>query len=155
LSGGCPVLQTERNFVVDPLNRHNLYLGLENHPEKSAQELMDKIGDGEGGRIGATVDTGWFATQAHDVVGPIKQLRGRIFQVHLKDVLAHPSDQNVGWGNGIVPMKEVVDALRAMDYQGSYSVEIHSLDHDPTAELRAAGQMLREWLGIKALKSPL
>lgn len=73
----------------------------------------------------------------------------------MKDVLAEPSDQNVGWGNGIVPMKECVDALREMGYDGLYSVEIHSVDHDPTSELEAAGQMLREWLGIQADITPL
>ena len=39
---------------------------LENHPEKTAAELLEKIGDGGEGRIGATVDTGWFGTQGYD-----------------------------------------------------------------------------------------
>lgn len=155
LSGGCPLLAEDRAFVVKTLKEYDLLLGLENHPEKSAQELLDQIGDDGDGRIWATIDTGWFATQAGDVVGPIQELEGRILQVHLKDVLESPADQNVGWGDGIVPMKACVDALRKMGYDGLYSVEIHCIDHDPTAELEAAGQLLREWLGIELDVEPL
>lgn len=149
LSGGCPVLRKERAFVIEMLHAHDLYLGLENHPEKSAQAMLDQIGDGGGGRIGTTVDTGWYATQAGDVVRVIEQLQGHIFHIHLKDVLANEADRNVGFGQGIVPMRECVDALRRMNYTGDYSVEIHSLDHDPTSELEEAGQLVRAWLGMQ------
>ncbi len=155
LSGTCPLLLTDRAFVIETLKQYDLYLGWENHPEKSAQETLDIVGDGGDGRIGTTIDTGWYATQAGDVVHAIKQLRGRIFQVHLKDVLSEPSDQNVGWGDGIVPMKACVDALIEMGYDGLYSVEIHSVDHDPTAELEVAGRLLREWLGLQSNVHPL
>lgn len=79
LSGGCPVLKQERAFVIDTLHEYDLYLGLENHPEKSAQETLDQIRDDGGGRLGTTIDTGWYATQAGDVVRAIKELRGHIF----------------------------------------------------------------------------
>jgi sugar phosphate isomerase/epimerase len=149
LSGACPVLRTERAFVIEMLHTYDLYLGLENHPEKSAQAMLDQIGDGGGERIGTTVDTGWYATQAGDVVRVIEQLQGHIFHIHLKDVLANEADRNVGFGQGIVPMRECVDALRRMNYGGDYSVEIHSLDHDPTSELEEAGQLVRAWLGMQ------
>lgn len=148
LSGGCPVFKRERAFVIEMLEKYDLYLGLENHPEKSAQAMLDQIGDGGKRRVGTTVDTGWYATQAGDVVRVIEQLRGHILHIHLKDVLANEADKNVGFGQGIVPMQECVNTLRRMGYTGDYSVEIHSLDHDPTAELEEAGQMVREWLGM-------
>jgi sugar phosphate isomerase/epimerase len=155
LSGTLPLLEKDRAFVVDSLHKYDLYLGWENHPEKSAQEVLDIVGDSAGGRIGTTIDTGWYGTQSGNVVREIKALRGHIFQVHLKDVLSEPSDQNVGWGDGIVPMQECVQTLQAIGYDGLYSVEIHSIDHDPTSELEAAGQLLRGWIGMSTDIAPL
>lgn len=152
LSGTCPVLRTERAFVVDKLDEYDLYLGLENHPEKSAQEMFDQIGDGAHGRIGTTVDTGWYASQAHEVVGMIEQLGKHILNIHLKDVIptagqdGQTEDRNVGYGQGIVPLKECVRALKRIGYAGDYSVEIHSVDHDPTIELVEGLRLVRKWI---------
>lgn len=147
LSGGCPVLRQERAFVIEMLEKYDLRLGVENHPEKSAQEMLDQIGDGAHGRIGTTVDTGWYATQAPDVVQTIQELGSHILHIHLKDVLAGGPDLNVGLGTGIVPMQACVRALQNTGYTGDYSIEIHSLDHDPTGELAAALPLVRGWIG--------
>lgn len=146
LSGGCPVLRKERAFVVEMLEKYDLRLGIENHPERSAQEMLDQVGDGANGRIGTTVDTGWYATQAPDVVRAIQELGKYIFHIHLKDVLAGGPDLNVGLGKGIVPMEACVRALQRAGYTGDYSVEIHALDHDPTTELAEGLVLVREWL---------
>jgi len=147
LSGGCPILRLERAFVSEMLEKYDLILGLENHPEKSAQAMLDQIGDGANGRIGTTVDTGWYATQAGDVAGVIEKLRGHIVHVHLKDVLrGAEADRNVGYGQGIVPLEACVRALQRIGYAGDYSVEIHSLDHDPTQELAEGLRSARRWL---------
>ena len=146
LSGGIPVLRKERAFVAEMLEKYDLLLGVENHPERSAQELLDQVGDGGNGRIGATVDTGWFATQSPDVVRAIEELGKHVFHIHLKDVMAGGPDLNVGIGKGIVPMEACVRALQRNGYTGDYSVEIHSLDHDPTQELGEALPLVRGWL---------
>jgi sugar phosphate isomerase/epimerase len=147
LSGACPMLRSERAFVIEMLEQYDLYLGLENHPEKSSQAMLDQIGDGAAGRIGTTVDTGWYATQAGDVVRVIEQLGNHIIHVHLKDVLGGgESDRNVGYGRGIVPLEACVRALKRIGYRGDYSVEIHSLDHDPKDELAEGLRLVRGWL---------
>lgn len=146
LSGGCPVFRTERAFVIEMLDKYDLLLGLENHPERSAQEMLDQIRDDGHGRVGATVDTGWFATQAPDVVKAIEELGKHIFHIHLKDVARGGPDLNVGLGKGIVPLEACVRALQRTGYTGDYSVEIHSLDHDPTQELREGLLLVRAWL---------
>ncbi len=146
LSGACPVLKTERAFVVEMLDKYDLRLGIENHPERSAQAMLDQVGDGAQGRIGTTVDTGWYATQSPDAVKTISELGKHIFHIHLKDVLAGGPDLNVGLGKGIVPMEQCVRALQQTGYTGDYSVEIHSLDHDPRQEAREALPLVRSWV---------
>src|SRR5207253_2471926 len=91
LGGGTSMLTKDRTFVLDTLKRYGLRLGIENHPEKTPEEMLVKIGDGGDGvlsqrRIGTTVDTGWYGTQGYDAAEAIERLGPHVFHVHLKDV---------------------------------------------------------------------
>ena len=146
LSGMTDLLYSERAFIAATLKDFDLKLALENHPETSAQQMLDQIGDGADGRIGTAVDTGWYATRGYDVVKAIRELKGRILHVHLKDVLPGDKHVNCGYGKGIVPLEQCVQALVESGYSGDYSVENHALDHDPREELRASRQLVEQWL---------
>jgi sugar phosphate isomerase/epimerase len=146
LSGLTDLLATDRDFMVDTLKEFDLKLALENHPEATAQEMLDEIGDGGGGRIGTAVDTGWYATRGYDVVQAIRELNTSILHIHLKDVLPGDEHINCGYGRGCVPLEACVQTLKEMGYTGDYSVENHTLDHDPDAELKEGGELVRRWL---------
>ena len=145
LSGVTPVLFSDRLFVVRTLQEYNLRFGIENHPERSPQEMLDQIGDGGEGTLGTTLDTGWYATRHYDVVRAIEELDRHIFLVHLKDVLDGEEHLNVGYGRGIVPMEQCVYALRRIGYKGDYCIENHPVDHDPTGEIREALVLMKKW----------
>lgn len=145
LSGTTTYLFADRDFVVKTLKARGLRLAIENHPEKSAQEILDQIGDGEGA-LGTAVDTGWYATRGADVVQQVRQLGKQIIHVHLKDVLPGAEHINVALGKGCVPMEQVVRTLQEMGYAGDYSIENEGLDHDPSEELAAALVTVRQWL---------
>jgi L-ribulose-5-phosphate 3-epimerase len=128
---------------AEPLVRERgLRLGIENHPEKTPRELLAKIGD-----AGATVDTGWFATQGYDPARAIEELGDRIVHVHLKDVLheGEPHD-TCPWGRGIVDVEGCVQALRRIGYAGAISVEHEPEHEDPSADCRGMREQLEEWL---------
>lgn len=145
LGGSTSMLQKDRAFVVDRLNEHDLVLALENHPEKPA-EMLEKIGDGAGGRLGTTVDTGWYGTQGCDAVQAIEQLAEHIRLVHLKDVLAAGAHDTCRYGRGVVRVEACVAALRQQGYAGAITVE-HEPEHfDPTDDCRANLAMLKQWL---------
>lgn len=149
LSGTTVMLGRERDFVVATLKEQNLRLSIENHPEKNPEDMLVQIGDGAGGHIGTTIDTGWYATQSFDVPTAIEALFPHIFHVHLKDVLppgAGLSHINCGHGKGIVPMEACVRTLKRLGYRGDYSIENHCLDHDPREELRDARPVILSYL---------
>ncbi len=146
LGGGTTMLNKDRAFVVRTLQRYDLKLGIENHPEKSAVELLTKIGDGGEGRIGATVDTGWFGTQGYDAAQEIRELGDKVFHVHLKDVLAVGAHDTCRYGLGIVPLAECVRVLKQQGYQGAISVEHEPYHFDPTEDCGASLVMLQNWL---------
>jgi L-ribulose-5-phosphate 3-epimerase len=146
LSGVCDVLHSDRAFVVKTLEEFDVFLSVENHPETSPRVMLAEIGDTAGGRIGTTIDTGWWATQHYDVVRAIEELGKHIMHVHLKDVRDGPEHINVGYGQGIVPLEASVRALKRIGYTGDYSIENHPTDHDPIPEIKIARGLVREWL---------
>ncbi|HVG00545.1 MAG TPA: TIM barrel protein [Chloroflexia bacterium] len=146
LGGATSMLAKDRNFVVDTLKRYGLRLGIENHPEKSVEELLAKVGDGGDGTVGVTVDTGWWGTQGVDAAEALEQLAPHLFLVHLKDVREVGAHNTCRYGNGVVPVERCVRVLQEVGYAGTISVE-HEPDHyDPTVECVENLQMLKAWL---------
>jgi sugar phosphate isomerase/epimerase len=147
LGGGVKLLWEDRGALIGLLERYDLRFGLENHPERSPDEVLERIGDDAGGRIGVTVDTGWWGTQGYDAARAIRELAARLFHVHLKDVRhAGMPHETCGYGRGIVPLEACVEALRGIGYRGAISVEHEPDEGDPRPEIRRARELLEEWL---------
>jgi L-ribulose-5-phosphate 3-epimerase len=149
LGGSTSVLEKDRAFVLETLRASGLELGLENHPEKTPQELREKIGDGAG-LVGAAVDTGWFGTQGYDAAHALEELADVLVHVHLKDVLEVGTHDTCRFGAGVVPIRECVETLKRVGYTGAISIEHEPELFDPTDDVAASLGMLREWLGRDA-----
>lgn len=147
LGGSTPLLMRDRPTVVAMLKQYGLRLAVENHPdEKTAADLLAKIGDGGDGTIGAAVDTGWFGTQGYDAARALEEIGDFVFHVHLKDVRAAGGHDTCRFGEGVVPIEACVRTLKGMGYRDGYGIE-HEPDHfDPTADCIAMLGMLRGWL---------
>ena len=132
--------------ITPVLSKYDVTLAVENHPEKTPAELLEKIEQGEG-TMAVTVDTGWWATQGYDPARAIEELGEHVAHVHLKDVKAvgEPHD-TVPWGEGIVDVEACVRALAALGYTGVLTIEHEPEDHDPSEELRAMRKQLESWL---------
>lgn len=151
LGGGTSLLRTDRAAAVRLLRKHGLILAVENHPETSARELLDAIGDSDTDVLGLVVDTGWFASRKADVLECLREALPRLRHLHLKDVLpaaASPSGypfKDMGHetcclGDGIVPVRDVLALLLQSGYRGDISIE-----HEPeTGSPNAACQLSRE-----------
>ena len=146
LGGNTAMLVRDRATVVSLLKQHGVRLGVENHPEKTPQELLAKIGDGGDGTIGAAVDTGWFGTHGYDAAQALEELGATVFHVHLKDVLAAGAHDTCRYGQGVVPIEACVRRLQSVGYQGAYGIEHEPEQYDPNEECAAMLGMLRGWL---------
>lgn len=128
------------------LREHGVRLAIENHPERTPEEVLAKIAAGEG-TMAATVDTGWWATQGYDPARAIEELGAHVAHVHLKDVLAEGEPhETCSWGQGIVDAEACVRALQRLDYGGAITIEHEPEDHDPSEECRAMLKTLKGWL---------
>jgi L-ribulose-5-phosphate 3-epimerase len=146
IGGGAPVLRTHRSEVVAILDAHDIRFGVENHPEKSASELLEQIGDGANGRIGAAPDTGWWALEGANAAGALRELRDHILTVHLKDIVEPGVHRTCALGAGIVGAQDCVRALQDMNYTGTIGIEHEPEDHDPRAEVAESKTRLEAWL---------
>ena len=146
LAGTSALLPQHRERVIEILQHYNVKLGIENHPEKNSQEVLDKIGDGASGYIGAAIDTGWFGTQGYDAAQAIIELQDHLLALHLKDVLAPGAHDTCRYGQGVVPIEQCVQALQQIGYTGVITVEHEPELYDPTEDVRESYAMLRGWL---------
>ena len=147
LGGRTPLLDTDPAALERLLERHDLRYGLENHPERTPDDMLDQIGLDARPRIGATIDTGWFGTQGYDAARAIEEFGDRVVHVHLKDVRhAGTPHETSGYGDGVVPLRECVEALRRLGYTGAISVEHEPESYDPRPEIRQARELLATWL---------
>ncbi|MGE5610515.1 MAG: sugar phosphate isomerase/epimerase family protein [Bacillota bacterium] len=118
----------------------------ENHPEKTPEEILKKIGDGKYANVGVALDTGWCGTNGMDAVEAAKKLRNKLFIVHLKDVKAVGKHDTCTLGDGIVPVEKVARYLVDSDWQGTIGIEHEPYDRDPMPEVKKSLQRVREWL---------
>lgn len=146
LGGSTSLLEKDRPFVLKTLERYGLRLGLENHPEKTPEEMLGKIGDTGSGRIGTAVDTGWYATQGYDAAEAIEALGEHVFHVHLKDVKEVGAHETCRLGEGIVPVERCLEALKRSGYTGPIALEHEPELFDPTEDVRASVKLVQDWL---------
>jgi L-ribulose-5-phosphate 3-epimerase len=142
LGGQTGLLAKDREATLSVLREFGHVLGLENHPQKSAAELLEEIGTDHDGLVGATVDTGWFATQGADAAQAIRELGSNVFYVHLKDVRAAGAHDTCALGDGVVPVADCVAALREIGYEGTISIEHEPEHYNPFPELEVSRQRL-------------
>jgi L-ribulose-5-phosphate 3-epimerase len=137
------IVRDDRAAAAAVLREHGVRFGIENHPEKTPQEVLDAIG-GESDVLGAGLDTGWWATQGYDPVAAIEELSGHLLHVHLKDVEALGTHVTCMYGEGCARIAECIDTLLRIGYAGPVSIEHEPYDRDPTAESARMLTLVRE-----------
>lgn len=146
LGGGTPLLATHRADMVESLREFGLIFALENHPEKTPAEVLQKLADGDADVMQVAVDTGWFATQGFDPPRALEELVARTALVHLKDVRAAGAHDTCGFGQGVAEIERCLEVLRAHGYEGPISIEHEPFDADPVPDCVAGLALVREAL---------
>jgi predicted dehydrogenase/sugar phosphate isomerase/epimerase len=131
LGGGSPLLESDRGAFVRTLREFGLFFALENHPEKSPEEILARIGEADADVLGVAVDTGWFGTQGFPADEAVRVLLPRTRLVHLKDVRAAGAHETCPFGEGVVPVESCLQILRLAGYRGGVSIEHEPFDNDP------------------------
>jgi sugar phosphate isomerase/epimerase len=118
------------------LTQEGLTFGLHNHffpnvvfAYQSPEEVWNAI-SGLSKTMGATVDTGQYASCGYNPVHAIRKLAPRLRMVHLKDVKEKGSAENVLLGTGIAHIPGVMRELRALRFPGLVAIEYEKDGND-------------------------
>jgi len=98
-------------------------------------------------RLGACLDVGNIARARIDPVEAIRALRGRILEVHLKDV--RPDGRAVTLGDGALDMPAIIGELRDAEFGGLLTIEHADKSGDINGhidDLRTGLERARRWL---------
>lgn len=154
--GNCQLFTDDRAVAVAILREHGVGYAIENHPEKSAAEILARLGIGDEDLVGVGLDVGWCATAKWDPLAALRDLGPRLFAIHLKDVKA-PRAEKTGFefidrghetcalGDGIVPIRAIVEQLRATGFRGSIGIEHEPELFDPREEIRTSRERVVQW----------
>jgi L-ribulose-5-phosphate 3-epimerase len=145
IAGMGEVVRRDRAGAAAVLRAHGVRFGLENHPEKTPQEVLGAIGS-DADVLGAAVDTGWWATQSYDPAAALEELAERLFDVHLKDVEEPGTHVTCMYGEGCANIAGCIAKLVELGYTGPVSIEHEPYDRDPTAECVRMLAVVREQL---------
>lgn len=133
--------QSQKNEIRSLSRKTGICVNHENHPEKSVDEIRQKIDMGADG-LGVAVDTGWMGTQGMDVPAAIAELGTLIRHVHVKDIKAPGAHETVELGTGCVDIPAVIRELKDIGYTGVLSWEDEPEDRNP---MKIASKM-REYI---------
>ncbi len=122
---------------------------IENHPEKSAPEILAKIGGGNE-RLGVCIDTGWLGTQGASAPEVIRTCGALVRHTHVKDVKAAGGHETCALGDGVVDVPACLRALNELKYAGWYSWEDEPEDRNPLDSAVRNRTWLERQLGASA-----
>jgi predicted dehydrogenase/sugar phosphate isomerase/epimerase len=163
--GHCALFTADRAAAVAILREHGVGYAIENHPEKSSAEMLARLGQGDEDVVGIGLDTGWCGTQGWDALQALQDLGARLFAIHLKDVKPRRAEkaglefidmghETCRLGDGIVPIRAIVEHLRGMGFRGSIGIEHEPETFNPGDEVRESRERVESWWDGVQVKEP-
>jgi sugar phosphate isomerase/epimerase len=132
---GDPALETLPR-IEKFVKEYDIRIAIHNHgPEdklwRSPLDVLKAV-KGMDPRIGCCIDVGHTVRAGTDVVQAIREAGPRLFNVHMKDLTDFESKESqVAVGDGIMPVREMFEALIAAKYNGFVDLEYEIHPDDP------------------------
>ena len=137
---------------IDPFaKKHKMRVGMHNHSNIRPNEFatpddFTKAMEGNSEYICINLDIGHFTAAGFDAVDYLKKNAGRIVTLHIKDRKKNQGD-NVVFGTGDTPIKEVLLALQKGGWKIPANIEYEYKGADTVAEVKKCYEYCRKALG--------
>lgn len=132
---GAPTRETLPR-VEKFVKQYNIRVGIHNHgPEDkhfpSPLDVLDAVKSMDS-RIGCCIDVGHTMRTGTDVVTAIRKAGPRLFDIHMKDLAQrNVKESQVAVGDGVMPVREIFQALVDMHYPGYVDLEYEIFADNP------------------------
>lgn len=117
------------DLVENLAKKYGIKVAVHNHPNENSywkpQILLNDI-QKRSKLLGACADVGHYKRMNLDPILCLKQLEGRIFSLHFKDIAPQGNDQaleDVVWGKGILNVKGMLEELKRQNFKGYFTIE--------------------------------
>jgi sugar phosphate isomerase/epimerase len=130
------------------VREYDIQVAIHNHgPEDklwhSPLDVMKVVG-GLDPRIGCCIDVGHCARTDTNVVDAIHKVGSRLLNIHMKDLTDFTAKESqVAVGEGIMPVREIFEALVATKYKGFIDLEYEIRPEDPMPGVIASFAYMR------------
>lgn len=116
------------------IERYPIRIGIENHKDFTAPELVSLLRSLDSPQIGATVDFGNNISLLEEPLETIRMLAPYAVSTHVKDMAVYPTEDGfelseVPLGEGLVPLAEALQVLR--DVRPDARVCLEMITRDP------------------------
>jgi sugar phosphate isomerase/epimerase len=119
--------------VVERLvKEYDIRVAIHNHPKRAddpsyrfwdPQYVLSLVKNRDA-RIGSCADTGHWVRSGIKPVDALRALKGRVLEVHLKDLNTFaPDGHDVPFGTGVSNIRGILDELRRQKFDGNLSIE--------------------------------
>jgi sugar phosphate isomerase/epimerase len=128
-------------------------IAIHNHGPKHRYNKISDVVNAVKGRhpnIGACVDTGHFIRSKEDPVQAVRELKGRVFGVHLKDDSNQDGgSRNVILGKAHLDVAGLFRALKETSFppDGALSLEYEANEKNPIDDMKACLAVVKEAIG--------
>jgi len=120
------------------VKEYNIRLAIHNHGPEDKQwpsplTVLDAVKNMDS-RIGCCIDVGHTMRTGTDVVSAIRKVgqEHRLFDMHMKDLAnSTEKESQVAVGDGLMPVREIFQALIQMRYPGQVDLEYEIFPSDP------------------------
>lgn len=142
------------DLIEKMVREYNIRVAIHNHPKRAddpnykywSPEYVLSLVKGRDARIGACADLGHFVRSGIKPVDGVKKLRGRVLQVHLKDLNEFtPGGHDVPAGTGVGDVASVLKELRGQKFDGSLSIEYEYNWEGSLPEIAQSVGFVRGW----------
>jgi len=137
--------------ILDRADLLNINVGIECEPGlflEYAAELRDWIDRLKHPRFGANLDLGHSQVAGENLTEVIKLLNDRIWNLHVEDIPGRKHYHLIP-GEGTMPWKQIVGALREIHYQRFLTVELYTHTKDPQTAADKSFAFLRNLIESK------
>ena len=141
------IFTTAMKDCTDRAKAHGLRFSIENHTQTmmpvtdSFLRLWDKVHDP---MLGCNLDCGWAMNQREYPPIAIHKLDRHLMNLHLRDIDARMREY-VPIGTGVMDFAAIVEAVKAVNFQGFLSLEQDSSSEDMKETCRRYLSMMRQY----------
>jgi sugar phosphate isomerase/epimerase len=133
--------------IEEFVKEYNIKIAIHNHgPKDTWPSPLDVLGAVKNmdPRIGCCIDVGHTELAGTNVVRAIQEVGPRLFNIHIKDMTNFQSETSeVPVGDGIMPIRDIFEALVATQYKGFVDLEYEPYADDPMPGVIASFAFMR------------